>query len=77
MTLAFNHSMSGLLLTFHANPRRLRGVQHEGSRLGEGWGESCGESFGESFGESASLGRTTQETTQQHRPRVGRWEVLK
>ncbi len=43
----FDHSMSGLMLTFHANPRRLKEVLGEGARLDERLGEKLGEKLGE------------------------------
>jgi ATP-dependent DNA helicase RecG len=43
----FDHGMSGLMLTFHANPRRLKGVLGEGVRLDEKLDERLDEKLGE------------------------------
>jgi ATP-dependent DNA helicase RecG len=43
----FDHGMSGLMLTFHANPRRLKEVLGEGARSDERLGEKLGEKLGE------------------------------
>lgn len=42
----FDHSMSGLMLTFHANPRRLKEVLGEGTRLDEKLDERLDEKLG-------------------------------
>jgi ATP-dependent DNA helicase RecG len=48
----FDHGMSGLMLTFHANPRRLKEVLGEGARSDERLGERLGEKLGEKLGET-------------------------
>jgi len=59
----FDPGMSGLMLTFHANPRRLREVLGERARLDEGLDEGLDERLGENRAAIVRLMRKSSRIT--------------